>query len=61
MGDRIGAYRVLVGKPDERGLLEDTSVDGRIILKCILGSGMGAWTGWMWPKTGIGGELLCMR
>jgi hypothetical protein len=32
---RRGAYRVLVGKLEEGGHLEDLSVDGRIIVKFI--------------------------
>jgi hypothetical protein len=35
MGERRGAYRVLVGKPKERDHLEDPGVDGGIILKYI--------------------------
>jgi hypothetical protein len=35
MGDRRGAYRVLVGNLRERGHLEDLGTDGRIILKLI--------------------------
>jgi hypothetical protein len=35
MGERRGAYRALVGKPEGRRHLEDTGVDGRIILKWI--------------------------
>ena len=35
MGDRRGAYRVLVGKPREGDHLKDLDVDGRIILKWI--------------------------
>jgi hypothetical protein len=34
MGERRGAYRVLVGKPEGRRPLE-SGVDGRIILKWI--------------------------
>jgi hypothetical protein len=34
-GERRGAYRVLVGKPERRNLLEDPGLDGRIILKWI--------------------------
>jgi hypothetical protein len=30
--DRRGAYRVLVGRTEERGHLEDLSVDGTIII-----------------------------
>ena len=33
MGERIGAYRVLVGKPEVKINLEDPGVDGRIILR----------------------------
>jgi len=33
MGNRNCAYRVLVGKPEGKGQLEDVGVDGRIILK----------------------------
>jgi hypothetical protein len=35
MGERRGACRVLVGKPEGRRILEDAGVDGRIILKWI--------------------------
>jgi hypothetical protein len=35
MGDRRGAYRVLVGNLREREHLEDQGIDGRIILKWI--------------------------
>jgi len=33
MGDRRGAYRVLVRRPEGRNNLEDLGVDGRVILK----------------------------
>jgi hypothetical protein len=35
MGERRGAYRILVGKPEEKFHLEDLRLDGRIILKWI--------------------------
>ena len=36
MGERIGVYRVLVGKPEgERDHLGDLGVDGRLILRWI--------------------------
>jgi hypothetical protein len=36
MGDRKGAYRVLVGIPERKRKLGKLGVDGRIILKWIL-------------------------
>ena len=36
MSERRDAYRVLVGKAEGRRQLEDTGVDGSIILKWIL-------------------------
>jgi hypothetical protein len=35
IGDRRGAYTVLVRKCEERGHMEDLGVDRRIKLKCI--------------------------
>jgi hypothetical protein len=35
MGERIGVYKVLVGKPKERDHLEDPGIDGRILLRWI--------------------------
>jgi hypothetical protein len=35
MGERRGAYRALVGKPERRRPLEDPGIDWRIILKWI--------------------------
>jgi len=35
MGDRRGAYRASVGKPERKRNLEGPGVDGRIILKCF--------------------------
>jgi hypothetical protein len=33
MGDRTGAYRILVRRPEEKDDLEGLGIDGRIILK----------------------------
>jgi hypothetical protein len=38
--------------------LEESSVDGRIILEWIFESGMGACTGMIWLRIGTGSELL---
>jgi hypothetical protein len=35
MGDRRGAYRVVVGEPEGNRHLEDQGVDGKITLKLI--------------------------
>jgi len=35
MWERRGVYRVLVGKPEERGHVGDPGVDGSIILRWI--------------------------
>jgi hypothetical protein len=59
MGERRGAYRVLVGKPEGRNHLEDPGVDGMIILKwtCERLDGW-AWTGSIWLRIRTGGGLL---
>jgi len=35
MGEKIGVYRVLVGKPEGKNHFGDPGVDGRIILRWI--------------------------
>ena len=61
MGDRKGAYRVLVGKP-ERDHLEDLRVDRGIILKLIFKKWDGG-TDWIDPAQDWAGdghlECLC--
>jgi hypothetical protein len=46
MGETRNAYKVLVRKQKGRDHVEELGVDGRIILKCILGKQVGnVWTG----------------
>ena len=57
MGERRGAYSVLVGKLEGENHLED--VDGRIILKSFFRKVDGrAWTGLIWLRKGTGDGLL---
>jgi len=44
MGERRGVYRVLVGRPEGKRLLEDSGVDGRIIFR------------WIFRKCDVGGK-----
>jgi hypothetical protein len=46
------------GNLRERSDLEDQGVDERIILRCIFRSGMGAWNGFIWLRTGTGDGVL---
>jgi len=62
LGERRGVYRALVGKPEERDLLEDPSIDGRIMLRWIFRKwDVGIWTGLSWLRIGTGGGHLLMR
>jgi len=43
MGERRGAYRIWVGKPEGKNQLEDPGIDGRVTLRWIFrkwGSGL---------------------
>jgi hypothetical protein len=42
----------------ERDHLKESGVDGRIMLKWILGKWDGAWAGLIWLRTGTGGGVL---
>jgi len=62
MGNKVGTYRILVGRPEEKGHLEDIDPDDRIILKWIFKNWDGnAWTGMFWQVLGAsecGNETL---
>ena len=46
------------GSLREEDHLEDSGLDGRIILNGSSGSGLGAWTGLIWLRIGTGGVHL---
>jgi hypothetical protein len=59
MGERRGAYRALVGKPERRRPLGRPRRRWEDNIKMDLrGVGWGAWTGSIWLRIGTGGELL---
>ena len=51
-----------MGEPEGKNHLENTGVDGRIILKWILKKSVGrAWNGLVGSRRGRSGALLCTR
>jgi hypothetical protein len=59
MGERRGAYRALVGKPEGRRPLGRPRRRWENNIKMDLREvGWGAWTGSVWLRIGTGGELL---
>ena len=53
MGDRKGAYRGLVGRPEGKRPLVDLDLDVKIILKCIFNKWDGeTYTGLSWLRIG---------
>jgi hypothetical protein len=59
MGERRGAYRILVGRPEGRRPLGRSRQRGEDNIKMDLYEvGWGAWTGLIWLRIGTGGGLL---
>jgi hypothetical protein len=59
MGERRGAYRALVGKPEGRRPLGRLRRRWEDNIKMDLREvGWGAWTGLIWLRIGTGNELL---
>jgi hypothetical protein len=58
MGDRRGAYRALVGKPQGRRPLERPRRRWEDNIKMDRQVGWGAWIGSIWPRIGRDGRLL---
>jgi hypothetical protein len=55
-GERIGAYRILVGDLMERSILEDLGMDGSKIIKWIFKNGMKETL--IWLRIGTVGRSL---
>jgi hypothetical protein len=61
-GEERHAYRILVGKPEERDHYEDLYVSGRIIFKWISEKQGGVvWIGLIRRRIGTSGGLLLIR
>jgi hypothetical protein len=59
MGEAGKVHKVLVGKPEGRGHLEDQGVGGKIRSEWIFGRlAWWVWIGFHWLRTGTGGGLL---
>jgi hypothetical protein len=53
------ASKIWLGSPKGKDHAEDLRVDGRIVLKCILGKqGLAVWIGFIWLMIGTDGGLL---
>jgi hypothetical protein len=62
MGERRGAYRALVGKPEGRRPLGRPRHRWEDNIKRIFERlGVGVRTGLIWLRIGTGGGLLCIR
>ena len=62
IGDRKGAYRVLVGRPHGKITLGRSRLIGRIILKLIFSKLDGeAWTSLLWLSIGTVDMRLSLR
>jgi hypothetical protein len=57
-GESRRAYKILVGKPEKWRPVGRPSINGKIILKWILGKWDGAWTGSICFRIRTGGGLL---
>jgi hypothetical protein len=58
MGKGRNEFMVLVGKREGKDHLKDQRVDGRMGSKLTLGRLVGGWSGFIWLRIGVVGELL---
>jgi hypothetical protein len=58
-GERRGAYKVMVGRPEEEGNMENLSLGGSVKKDHILKNwDRGRWIGLIWLRIGTDGVLL---
>jgi hypothetical protein len=57
-GGEEGAYRVLVGKSEGKNPLGRPRIRWEDNIKWAFTSGMGAWTGLIWLRMGVGDGVL---
>jgi hypothetical protein len=58
-GKMKNVYKIWVGKPEAKRILEGLGIFGRIVLKWTFRkSGGKIWTGFIWLSIGMGGVLF---
>jgi hypothetical protein len=59
IGNMKNAYKILIGKPEQKRPAEDLGIEGKVTLQLILGKQGGKmWTGIIWLRIGTSGRLF---